>query len=295
MSFIKDEAQLSPDDLANLRYLALHRIPETLEKLTKMLIHERPDKPLPSMVKLLTKMRIDNKTRNIEDYMQKQTDDPNYKISTATAREIGKHCAPISSSDRDESIRSESSTFSVNSVDMADFLQEFRQAYSQHMRNKKAKGAALQHPIPAHGRLTKADLGEIIDYVAFPTPDKMLTDMFNEIDIDQEGSVEFEVFLARMCYKIQGRFGTDILKVMFRSVALDNNILDIADVPRVFHKLGIKIQEKELADLCARYAAAKGTIAFDEFQRMAHHHTAANPAPTPSSMATYANRDLEDE
>ena len=53
---------------------------------------------------------------------------------------------------------------------------------------------------------------------AFPTPDNMLTDMFNEIDIDKEGSVEFEVFLARMNYKIQGRFSTDVLKSMFRSV-----------------------------------------------------------------------------
>ena len=64
----------------------------------------------------------------------------------------------------------------------------------------------IHHPPPCHLPL------------AFPTPDNMLTDMFNEIDIDKEGSVEFEVFLARMNYKIQGRFSSDVVKSMFRSV-----------------------------------------------------------------------------
>ena len=48
-----------------------------------------------------------------------------------------------------------------------------------------------------------------MDYVAVPTPDHMLTEMFNELDFEKEGSVEFDVFLARMSFKIQNRFSSD--------------------------------------------------------------------------------------
>ena len=67
--------------MANLRYLALHRIPETLEKLTKSLMQERPVKPLPYMVKQLTEMRIANKTKNIEEFIKTHSNDPNFRFS----------------------------------------------------------------------------------------------------------------------------------------------------------------------------------------------------------------------
>jgi Ca2+-binding EF-hand superfamily protein len=107
----------------------------------------------------------------------------------------------------------------------------------------------------------------------------MLTDMFNEIDIDKEGSVEFEVFLARMNYKIQGRFSSDVVKSMFRSVALDNNVLDVEGVVTVFHKLGFKISDRELSDLCGRYSANRTYITLDEFQTMVRVHSASLPPP----------------
>eukprot|EP00995_Heteronema_vittatum_P013169 NODE_923_length_1136_cov_263.969641_g638_i0.p1 GENE.NODE_923_length_1136_cov_263.969641_g638_i0~~NODE_923_length_1136_cov_263.969641_g638_i0.p1 ORF type:complete len:288 (-),score=37.61 NODE_923_length_1136_cov_263.969641_g638_i0:217-1080(-) len=260
----KEEANLDEDDIANMHYLALHRVPETLDRLTKSLLAERPANPVEFMKKQLIDLRIANKAKKIEDYMN--NGDPNFKISTDAVREIGKHDAHVSASDRDDSIRSESSTFSVNSVDMADFLQEFRQAYLQQTSGRRP-----------NGRLTKEDLGEIIDYVAFPTPDKMLTDMFTEVDIDGEGSVEFEVFLARMNYKIQGRFGADILKSIFRSVALDNNVVNARDIGHVFHKLGLTMQDRDLSELVMRFAANKLQVTFEEFQRMVHHHTSCFP------------------
>lgn len=283
---------MSVEDRANLRYLALHQIPQTLEKLTKNLLHDQPDNPLEFMMKCITEIRIANKTKNIEDYIKTQSHpvgDPPFKLGNDAREFTAKQPTQMGASERDDSIRSESSTFSVTSVDLADFLQEFRQAYVQQTRGRRV-----------NGRLTKIDLGEIIDYVAFPTPDKMLTDMFSEIDIDGEGSVEFEVFLARMSYKIQGRFSNDILKAMFRSVALDNNVLNVEDVGRVFLKLGMRISDRELAELSMRYSNNKRQASFEEFQRMVHHHTATLPGPPASGLVLRPSgnsdsQDLEDD
>ena len=67
--------------MANLRYLALHRIPETLEKLTQSLMVDQPGKPLKYMVAQLNDMRIANKTKNIEEFIKTNSNDPNFKLS----------------------------------------------------------------------------------------------------------------------------------------------------------------------------------------------------------------------
>eukprot|EP00667_Euglena_gracilis_P015468 EG_transcript_16096 len=271
------DAQLSEEDLANLRYLALHRIPEVLEKLTKGLMQDRPANPLEYMTKQLTDMRIATKTKSMEEFIKTNTNNPNFKLSSDAAREMGRRVQ-----ERDDSMQSEASSFSINSVDMADFLAEFRQAYA-HVTRHHGTG----------GRLTQAELGEIIDYVALPTPDNMLTDMFSEIDLEKEGSVEFDVFLARMSFKVQNRFSSELLKTLFFSAAADNNVLDAKGVWVIFRKLGFRLSEKEMGDLCARYAANRSVVTVDEFQRIVHVHSAtlSTSALTPAFGASNSAAD----
>eukprot|EP00906_Rhabdomonas_costata_P031454 RCo044422 len=260
------DAGYSGEDLANLRYLALHQIPDLLERLTQALALERPARPLEAMARKLGELRVASRTKSIEDGIQVHHGDPNFRLSSETSREIGRQFGTGGpSSVADDSVRSESSaTFSVASVDMADFLQEFRQAYAFHSRDRQ----------PSDGRLTKADLGAIIDFVAFPTPDSLLAEMFTEIDVDGEGSVDFEVFLARMSYTIQGRFSTDALKAVVRSVALDNNVLGLAEVGQVLRKLGFRLAEKEVREVTSRYASDLRAVTFEELLRIVHCHAA---------------------
>eukprot|EP00996_Jenningsia_fusiforme_P001857 NODE_2714_length_1136_cov_25.558418_g2492_i0.p1 GENE.NODE_2714_length_1136_cov_25.558418_g2492_i0~~NODE_2714_length_1136_cov_25.558418_g2492_i0.p1 ORF type:complete len:272 (+),score=35.40 NODE_2714_length_1136_cov_25.558418_g2492_i0:58-873(+) len=246
------ELDLSEEDLGNLRYLALHQIPELLERLLKNLLGTKPVEPLRFLANELKEIRVSSKTKSIEDYININANEISPK-TVAVNHNFPKPSAQFSYPEREDSIQSETSTFSVTSVDMADFLMEFRQAYSQITQSKRS-----------NGRLTKAELGDIIDFVAFPTPDRMLTDMFNEIDVEHEGSIDLEIFLARMNFKIQGRFTSEVLKTAFRAVTQDNNVLEKGDLPAAFRQLGFQLTTSELSGLIERSKMA--TITFEEFQ-----------------------------
>jgi len=262
---------LSDEDMANLRYLAHHRIPEILERLAKGLMRDQPPDPVAYLVQQLAEPKATAtatapaRVTRIEEFAKVSAGPPTLKLGSDAGRAVGRR-APL---EKEDSVHSEASTFSVNSVDMAEFLSELRQAYAHVVRD----------PLR---RLTKAQLADIIDYVAIPVPDGVLDEVFGELDPGPGGAVELDAFLARMGYRIQNRFSADLLKSYFLTAAADNNVLDAAGVHALLRKLGFRISEADTRDLCARHTVLKSLVTVEEFQRLAGVHAAAfAPAPLP--------------
>jgi hypothetical protein len=119
--------------------------------------------------------------------------------------------APVSSGtrsavlEREESCKSETSCFSISSVDVSEFLAEFRSAHYALFGDH-------------HLRITKMELADVVDRVNIPLPDvRMLVELFEELD-DGTGSVRFEAFLSRMSFRIQGRYPVDLVKAVYFSL-----------------------------------------------------------------------------
>eukprot|EP01004_Peranema_trichophorum_P005182 NODE_4051_length_1238_cov_77.915695_g3479_i1.p1 GENE.NODE_4051_length_1238_cov_77.915695_g3479_i1~~NODE_4051_length_1238_cov_77.915695_g3479_i1.p1 ORF type:complete len:238 (-),score=37.03 NODE_4051_length_1238_cov_77.915695_g3479_i1:410-1123(-) len=94
-----------------------------------------------------------------------------------------------------------STTSSIKSQDMADFVSEFRSVYANLPR------------VRAPGMLTKAELAEILFLLDQEATEDMLTEMFNEVDINGRGSVDFEAFLCVMASRIRDSVrGTSSMK-----------------------------------------------------------------------------------
>lgn len=127
----------------------------------------------------------------------------------------------VGNADRDESARSDLSLWSVQSVDMGEFLSEFRAAhhaiFGAGNTSASSSSSSLFRP-----RITFQDLADIVDRVAVPLPDtNMLAALFCEMESTSPtaGQVVFEGFLSRMAHRIQGRFTSENLAGLFVQLA----------------------------------------------------------------------------
>jgi hypothetical protein len=114
--------------------------------------------------------------------------------------------------EREESARSDVSAFSISSVDMSEFLSDFRGAHFSLFGATKPN-------------ITINDLADVVDRVALPLPDtRMLSDLHHEMDADHNGAVNFEAFLARMNFRIQGKYHSDVVRGLFLSLAAASGV-----------------------------------------------------------------------
>lgn len=146
---------------------------------------------------------------------------------------------PSGGLERDESVKSDQSYFSIASADMQDFLAEFRAARNDYLG-------------PAAVWISRNDLAEIVDRVNLPLPDvRLIADLFDEMATQGEGAadcddisnskgkggaavnptvnptslsstsapaapvVPFEAFLARMNFRIQGRYPMETIRSVY--------------------------------------------------------------------------------
>ena len=200
----------------NLQYLRLHGVCEQLEEIVKALLISRPQDPILAICNFLynttSNQRSDEKREEgISRTQTPSSGGPCSRVPTPSAGRLP-HRRDSSGTtskkplERDESARSDMSTFSLTSVDMCDFLAEFRAAHFG------LYGAE-------HALISKTDLGEIVDHVALAIPDtKMISDLFDEIDHDNDGKVLFNAFLARLNFKIQGKYNFDVIRNVFFSL-----------------------------------------------------------------------------
>ena len=194
----------------DIEYLTRHNIPHTLEAVTKQLLYLKPTRPHSAMIHALRDIRIRDKTKQFEHYIGQATEGMDAQAKGEVDRQVG----AIVSLERDESIKSESSTFSVNSTDMAEFIADIRDAYQQLKRSRVC-----------NNRVSKVDLGDIIDLIAYPIPERILCDMFSEVDTDHLGEVNYLDCIAKMTFRIQGTFHADALRPIYMSCIHEHETL----------------------------------------------------------------------
>lgn len=133
--------------------------------------------------------------------------------------------------ERDESVKSDQSYFSIASADMQDFLAEFR-------------GARNDFLGPQCEWMSRLDLAEIVDRVNLPLPDvRLIADLFDEMaavstTFDKDSTtkkVPFEAFLARMNFRIQGRYPLETVRAVFFAHSNGSSESINSDAP---HKAG---------------------------------------------------------
>lgn len=242
----------------DLYYLQEHRICETLEFIVKGILREQPEDPILSICNMLRASNRSNssvrfslspalqgpllQTRECANAAGSAGCSPLAQESTSRPFPIG-GCgvdigpatrAGISGSsradtpasgappgrwdaqsngtrlERDESSRSDGSAFSISSIDMSEFLSEFRAAHLALFGEAGGASISLQ------------DLADLVDKISIPLPDvKLLVDLFNELEEPagvEGGSVHFDAFLARMNFKIQGRYPQEVIRNVFYSL-----------------------------------------------------------------------------
>ncbi|KAJ9448334.1 hypothetical protein DIPPA_29170 [Diplonema papillatum] len=218
-------------------YLVKHDVACTLECVTRELLAKKPRQPAKVIVKVLKDLRIEAKTRRLEDLMGTG------EMSASEKTELSRQVGAIVSLERDESIASEGSAFSINSTDMTEFISDVREAYDQVSRTRVLDG-----------RVTKSDLGDIIDLIAYPMPETLLSEMFRDVDADRCGAIDFTDCLALMSLRIQGRFHVDTLRPIYQSTVGEDSS---GSLPRSFlstalTRIGIAASEthRHLMHLC---------------------------------------------
>jgi len=247
---------------ANLQYLRDHKVCETLEQITKALLIEKPKQPVATILRVLqstTPRGIGYTTAPrrtsplISNNSASSGSASMVTVTHVTSKSLSTHNnahAPAAPTPRDESLTSETSAFSIHSVDMGEFLSEFRQAYS-----------ALTHTRSLHGMITRHDLLDLLDIVAVPTPDtRMLENMFSDIDVHRTGKVPWETFLARINYKIQGKYHNDVLRMIYTGVegGAGAKGLSWGQLKSALDKLGLAARSDTELTQCLQQCGAVG-------------------------------------
>ena len=247
---------------SNVEYLTQHDVARTLEILTRELLSQKPDNPVEVIVKLLKEMRIQEKTKRLENFIGGEG------ISEVEKNEVDRQMGAIVSLERDESIKSESSTFSINNTDMSEFISDVRVAYQQLSRSRVL-----------NGRVTRTDLGDIIDLIAYPIPEKILCEMFAEVDMENSGDVDFLECLTRMTFKIQGRYHVDTLRPIFQTTIsedIHSESLPLSLLSTALHRLGLRSSPDDITSALSqlgRGLSSEEPISLKIFTSIVYHLT----------------------
>ncbi|PRT52688.1 Calmodulin [Wickerhamiella sorbophila] len=120
------------------------------------------------------------------------------------------------------------------------------------------------------GKISAKELGTVMRSLGQTPSESEVADMINEIDMDNDGSVDFPEFLTMMARKIKDTDTEEEVREAFRVFDRNGNgYISSAELRHVLISIGDKLTEEE-ADEMIREADVDqdGQINYEEFSRV---------------------------
>lgn len=134
---------------------------------------------------------------------------------------------------------------------------EFREAFSLFDKN-------------GDGTISSTELGTVMRSLGQNPTENELQDMINEIDVDGNGTIDFEEFINMMAKKMRETDSEEELREAFRVFDKDGNgHISAAELRHVMTNLGEKLTDDEVDEMIREADLdGDGTVNYEEFVRM---------------------------
>ncbi|KAF5734060.1 calmodulin [Tripterygium wilfordii] len=120
------------------------------------------------------------------------------------------------------------------------------------------------------GCITIKELGTVMRSLGQSPSEAELRDMINEVDADQNGTIDFPEFLNLMSRKMKDTDSDEELKEAFKVFDKDQNgYISAAELRHVMTNLGEKLTDEEVDDMIREADIdGDGQVNYEEFVRM---------------------------
>ncbi|ETS83025.1 Calmodulin [Pestalotiopsis fici W106-1] len=117
------------------------------------------------------------------------------------------------------------------------------------------------------GDITAAELGEVMRELGLSPSDAELKDMVDEVDVDQNGSIDFNEFLTMMSHKVEPSDAEKELREAFKVFDRDNSgTISAAELRNVLTSLGENLTDEQIDEMIqSADKDGNGAIDYDEF------------------------------
>ncbi|KAK9480165.1 hypothetical protein V1514DRAFT_326587 [Lipomyces japonicus] len=136
-------------------------------------------------------------------------------------------------------------------------ISEFKEAFSLFDRNND-------------GQITTKELGTVMRSLGQNPSEAELADMINEVDVDNNGTIDFPEFLTMMARKMKDTDSEEEIKEAFRVFDRDNNgYISATELRHVMTSIGERLTDDEV-DQMIREADKNndGHIDYNEFVQL---------------------------
>jgi calmodulin len=120
------------------------------------------------------------------------------------------------------------------------------------------------------GTISSSELGTIMRSLGQNPTESELQDMINEVDVDGNGTIDFDEFLNMMAKKMKETDSEEELREAFRVFDKDGNgYISAAELRHVMTNLGEKLTDDEVDEMIREADLdGDGTVNYEEFVTM---------------------------
>merc|ERR1712010_64440 len=120
------------------------------------------------------------------------------------------------------------------------------------------------------GQITTKELGTVMRSLGQNPSESELQDMINEVDADNNGTIDFPEFLTMMARKMKDTDSEEEIKEAFRVFDKDGNgFISAAELRHVMTNLGEKLTDEEVDEMIREADIdGDGQINYEEFVKM---------------------------
>lgn len=120
------------------------------------------------------------------------------------------------------------------------------------------------------GKITSRELGTVMRSLGQTPTEAEISDMINEIDIDNDGTVDFSEFITMMARRMKTSDDEEVIKEAFRVFDRNGNgLISAAELRHVLTSIGDKLTDEEADEMIrAADVDGDGQINYEEFSRV---------------------------
>ncbi|KAM0125636.1 hypothetical protein ACHAQE_003174 [Botrytis cinerea] len=149
-------------------------------------------------------------------------------------------------------------------------VSEFKEAFSLFDKNgdEQCRETALIYG--SIGQITSKELGTVMRSLGQNPSESELQDMINEVDADNNGTIDFPEFLTMMARKMKDTDSEEEIREAFKVFDRDNNgFISAAELRHVMTSIGEKLTDDEVDEMIREADQdGDGRIDYNEFVQL---------------------------